>query len=173
MPGTMMTWWKWCRRTLTCRECLDDITPGEMMVQGSYRSENGFYIRSYWHADCHIKQAKDYLSAHPFEPMHAGPGRPRMELSDEDRTRRKTLQTQYVRIKNRMKEINTGGLYSIEGAQSATRMLWPKLLRIADEMEELGGVPSRWLRDNPVLDPRYRPDDLPKTVVSSNHVSTL
>lgn len=81
----------WLTKKARCHQCGREMVRGEPIVRGYATLRNGFHVRRLWHPQCWLEQGMQYLAEHPLEPHHAGPGRPRMPLDEEQRKSRHAL----------------------------------------------------------------------------------
>lgn len=136
--GNMRIWWKWLRRPAKCRWCEKTILAGEGTVQGSFRTSKGWFIKSFWHPDCYWYSGWDYLGRTPYIPHEAGPGRPKLDLTVEERKKRKSLIVQFSTLRSRkMNALTAGALWRMEPLNEEG-------LAIMRKIEPLGGVPRSW-----------------------------
>jgi len=92
--------------------------------------------RFYWHPECWLKQAYDYLEQHPFVPKR---GRARLALSEDKRMQRLKLLRDRARLVYKLREIH---LYGNNG--KVVEQILDRLIRIAEKIEPLGGIPKSW-----------------------------
>lgn len=131
----------WCKRTATCAHCSEPIVKASAMVYGlTYRQVNDrkWRLTYRWHPNCWIAQGMHYLIEHPYEPMTGGPGRPSMQLTDDQRTKRMKLLRRYGTIKrNLRRRLNSGQMHRLGDYDQ-------ELSDLREAIQHVGGVPKSW-----------------------------
>ena len=140
----MDVWITWNRKVATCHYCDKPITVATPMVKAKWwRKKSGsaakWSYRMYWHPQCWLDEALQYLKQHPYVPRSTG--RPKLQLSEEVRQARAKLIRQRARLVYQLKETVENG----SGAK--TEHILNKLLELCMKIEPLGGIPKSWLGD--------------------------
>ena len=129
----------WIGRKTKCAVCDIPMHAGERSVTGSYRSTEGQFGRQFWHLQCYMKQLEWWFEEHPFVPrVITGRGRKPLNLTKEQRMKRRSLIVRFSLIRSEKFNCITAGLL--------TRLpeLEEKAREIMKQMEEIGGVPNSW-----------------------------
>jgi hypothetical protein len=98
-------------------------------------SEVRWSYRMYWHPQCWLNEALQYLKQHPYVPKSTG--RPKLQLSDEALQARAKLLRHHARLVYQLKEAAGNG--------TKTERIQNKLLELCVKIEPLGGIPKSWL----------------------------
>ncbi len=146
----------WCKRKALCYYCKEHIEAGEPMLVQRFWSKGKSY-RAFYHLSkitesheiecCFVKQSMVYLNQHPYQtPNHPGSGRPRLELSDEDREKRNRLLRRYGAIKWRIMLLPIHGMPVELHDRFVERLkeLHRQQSEIYKEIEVVGGIPRSW-----------------------------
>lgn len=135
--------WTYARRRARCRWCGGDVTVGSPMIRITWwDAKRGWSRRKIYHKECYITSICDYFDNHPYVavvPSNAGRGRPKLDITDEQRSRRGRLLKLYHYHRERKKRLAWDDP-QLEGIHTRMRA-------IAIEMMKLGGIPRRWGRD--------------------------
>lgn len=140
----MDVWITHCKRTAKCRWCEQPIIKGEPMVVGKVwrkgnPNERKWNIKLYWHPNCWLAQALDYLRRTPFVSA-GGRGRPKLKLSEEDTKTRYLLLRRKSALEQRRRKLKC--VYPDRILAEAR--IDARIEELAKEMEEVGGVPRKW-----------------------------
>ena len=132
----------WLRQKARCRWCSEVILAGQAVVRGMSWVTDGDTKRHYlsiWHPECWLKQGMDYLESHPYIPKQGGPGRPRLQLTVEQRIKRRSCTVMFAKLKMEKMQVLTAGT-----AQWHMPQLEERGRQLMERMKGLGGVPRSW-----------------------------
>ena len=140
MISRMQIWGSYIRRKSNCAfvECSDLIQAGDVVVRGKRFRNDGKSHRFAWHPQCYIDQLIQYVQQTEFSPMPSGPGRPKLDLSTEDKRKRRNLLARAYNLRKEKEIVVKYGIWSrfsvIEKQQQG----------IIEEIKNVGGVPRSW-----------------------------
>jgi len=138
----MDVWLTWCKKKSKCKHCQEPILAGTPVVRGKLWRK-GDQAKSWpmtfrWHPQCWLEQALAYLEKNPYIPPKRSPGRPRIELSEEDKVKRRRLLVYRSSLcyyqRKAAKEGNAFRVLELE----------VKKQELVDRIKEVGGVPKSW-----------------------------
>ena len=131
----------WCKRQTKCRHCEEVIEVATPMVMGKlYKGvKRRLTITMYWHPQCWIDTELAYLDDNPYTPGIRG--RKRLSLPLDEQRKRFLLIRRYNTLKSRKDKLPSGNPDDILRIISMEE----KMAQIAKEMEEIGGIPQKWL----------------------------
>ena len=134
---------RWCQKQAKCQWCEAMIEPGQAMVVMFYWNKGSnnrrWNVQKCYHPECWLKQGYDYLERNPYVPVQINNGRPRLELSEQDKRQRYLILRRYHSLVQRLNRCNNGSdlIKSLElECQMADLIL---------EIAKVGGVPKKWL----------------------------
>ena len=139
----MDVWVNWAKREAKCRWCQQMIEHGKPQVvcknwrKGDENQRRWNTSMHFHFPDCWVQNAYDYLLKNPYFPSD-GRGRPPLSLSDVDRRARQLLLRRYAATQCRIRA-------STDDDQIGHMI--GSLDQIIGEIESVGGVPEKWLRD--------------------------
>jgi len=114
-----------------------DSKVSESNTSGSTASGKSYRYTMYWHPDCWVKQGIGYLKKHPYIGR-GGPGRPKTNMSDDDRKTRAVLLARYGNVNRRRKRRVSLGL-TLDNDKDDR-----EVEAIAELIRRVGGVPGSW-----------------------------
>lgn len=140
VPNVTMAW---CQRTAVCAWCEKPITAGEPEVNvffwnKGFDGNRSLNVKKHYHPDCWVSQGLDYLRRNPYSPYVRK--RARQDLSEEQKRKRFLLTRRYHKILQSKKALGD----SLED-MSETIRLDMKITELMLEMNDVGGVPKKWL----------------------------
>jgi len=137
---------RWCQKAAKCRYdgCEQTIEPGEPMVAVFFwhkGSDNRKWnIQLCFHPQCWIKNGMEYLNHNPYVP-HRSTGRKRLVVDEDTRRVRFLITRRYHALKQRLGKLDNGS----EPLKSLR--IESQMMELIIEMQPVGGVPKRWLKD--------------------------
>ena len=140
----MDIWIKWTRKQAICRYCDKPILVATPMVVGKIwrkgdETKRSWNIKLYWHPQCWIANAMDYLSRNPY--TQGNKGRPKLQLSEEDGRKRYLLLRRKAALDQRKKKLTA--TYPDRALQEAK--INTQILDIMMDIAGIGGIPKKWL----------------------------
>ena len=141
----MDVWVTWCKRTAKCRYCDKDIEKATAMVVGKIwrkGSDNRRWnIKLFWHLQCWVTQATEYLVANPYV-ARGYRGGPKLELSEEDARTRYLLLRRKAELEQRKRKL----VSPYPDRLLVEARLDEKIVGIMEEIVKVGGIPKKWLK---------------------------
>lgn len=131
-------WVTHAKRDANCGFCPEKVVMGspELVTRSRRRMGGRTFTRvKMYHPECWMAQGMQYLDTHPYVPKL---GRPRLNLSLEDRAARKKLLMQHGQYLYRYRK------YMEEGRVVPAVEQYLKAVQLREEIEPLGGVPRSW-----------------------------
>jgi len=131
----------WCRRRVTCSAefCQKEISVGNPIIKGTYKTKNGLTIRRYWHPGCWLEAGLAYLHTHPYQKV-PGKGRPTLELSQYDKRARRLLTCRRARAMQRIRWL----IPRLPDSEGMIDRLYEQIEGIKQEIAKVGGIPKSW-----------------------------
>jgi hypothetical protein len=132
----MDVWMTWNKRIAKCKYCEKEILVSTPMVVGQTKKGNRTY-RMYFHPQCWVDNGMVYLNNNPY--TSGCRGRKKLPLSPDDSRKRFLLIRRYNTLKSRKKNLKRFPDDILESIR-----LEDKMRGIMVEMENIGGIPSKW-----------------------------
>lgn len=129
----------WNRRQATCQYCHQLIEVSNPMVVCQHWNMGKRY-RQFYHIQCWVDNGMDYLRLNPY--VAAARGRKHLQLSLEDRKRRRVMLVRHAALTQRIKKLKAKYPDSILPVLRVEN----KMIELAKEIEVVGGIPEKWLR---------------------------
>lgn len=139
----MDVWLTWCKRKTKCKYCPEPINPGEPVVVAKQWRKKASQDARHWpfilrfHPNCWLENALAYLEKHPYVPKRSM-GRPKLDLSKDDKTKRLRMLRLRASIVYRQK------VAAHEGRALRVLELEVRKQELIGEIEKCGGVPKSW-----------------------------
>ena len=134
-----------------CRFCKQSISKGEKIWRARNYSWKKWRADYYYHFDpqldyprsCHDMEGVAWFETHEDigPPVRLYHGRPKMDLTLEQRNKRKSLRVRAYQIRKDMVEISD---MRLTGWEDRFKEKNSHYYRIKEEMKEYGGAPSNW-----------------------------
>jgi len=139
-----------CRRKCKCAYCPEEITVGQPMVVGiiTYGLSKNYKTKwkkvLHWHPKCWLEQGLARLEREPY--ISNKPGRPKRDLDPVTKQLRLSALMRRASIIQRIRKLTESGNMDLKTIDKIVH-LGEMLDKIKEEMVNLGGVPSKWLKD--------------------------
>lgn len=149
----MELWIGTAKKTSKCHSCDEPIPHGTPVMQGKTKKRKGKpwppVLR--WHPACWYESALKYLTDTKPERVQIvrSLGRPKMQLDEESRKARYLLVRRFNTFLYRRNQVEAELMASEElpeGKLDQYRRLTENMLRVSQEIESVGGIPSNWPR---------------------------
>ena len=135
-----LVWISWCKKKSTCVSCGELIEARQPMVYSKFKGErHPILLRNHLH--CWVKDALDWLEKHPYK-HHGGAGRPKLNLSDEQKKSRLKLLMARNNIVYKQRRL---AMLRPELAIAKQTAIQEKIYAICIQLASLGGAPKSWL----------------------------
>ncbi len=133
----------WCQRVAECEWCHQNIDAGEPLVTLFFWNKGtpehkGFNVKKYFHPNCWVEQALDYLARNPYVPYIR---KEKLELSPEDSKQRYIILKRKGSIDQRKRNV-------VDGNTMVLAQLDEQIAELMIQIAPLGGIPKRWLETN-------------------------